>query len=166
MLNGGSFYDYYRSRDGRWLSVGSLEPAFMQQLCTALGRPELAAEGLSSDPARQQALKDALNIEFEKHDFARLCELFAGVDACVEPVLSLGEAVRHPQLQARELVIEVPRGDGTSQAQMACPLKFSDGLPEPRHIGATLGAHTDQVLQELGFSVERIEELRRAKVVV
>jgi len=47
MLNGGSFYDYYRSRDGRWMSVGSLEPGFMQQLCTVLGRPELAAQGLS-----------------------------------------------------------------------------------------------------------------------
>jgi crotonobetainyl-CoA:carnitine CoA-transferase CaiB-like acyl-CoA transferase len=81
-------------------------------------------------------------------------------------VLTLGEAVRHPQLQARELVTDVPRGDGTSQAQMACPLKFSDGLPEPRHIGAALGQHTDQVLGELGFSAERIEALRRAKVVV
>ena len=166
VLNGGSFYDYYRSRDGRWLSVGSLEPVFMQQLCTALGRPELAAKGLSPKPAEQQALKNELKAEFEKHDFAELCELFAGVDACVEPVLSVSEAVRHPQLRARALVTEVPRGDGTRQAQMACPLKFSDGLPEPKHIGAALGQHTDQVLGELGFSAQRIEELRRTKVVV
>lgn len=166
MLNGGSFYDYYRSRDGRWLSVGSLEPVFMQQLCTALGRPELAAKGLSPKPAEQQALKNELKAEFEKHDFTDLCELFAGVDACVEPVLSVSEAVRHPQLRARELVTEVPRGDGTHQAQMACPLKFSDGLPEPKHMGAALGQHTDQVLGELGLSVERIDELRRAKVIL
>jgi crotonobetainyl-CoA:carnitine CoA-transferase CaiB-like acyl-CoA transferase len=45
-------------------------------------------------------------------------------------------------------------------------LKFSDGLPEPRHIGAALGQHTDQVLGELGFDAQRIAELRRAKVVV
>ena len=37
-LNGGSFYDYYRTRDGRWFSVGSLEPQFMQQFCAAIGR--------------------------------------------------------------------------------------------------------------------------------
>lgn len=166
MLNGGSFYDYYRSRDGRWFSVGSLEPAFMKQLCAALGRPELAAQGLSPKPAEQQALKNELKAEFETHDFAELCELFAGVDACVEPVLSLSEAVGHPQLKARELVTDVPRGDGSTQAQMACPLKFSQGLPEPRYIGAAIGQHTDQVLGELGYSVERIEELRRAKVVV
>ncbi len=165
MLNGGSFYDCYRSRDGRWMSVGSLEPAFMQQLCAALGRPELAAQGLSPKPEQQRALKDALKVEFEKHDFAELCELFAGVDACVEPVLSLGEAVQHPQLRARELVAQVPRGDGSSQAQIACPLKFSKALPAPRHVGAALGQHTDQVLGELGLSVERIAELRRAKVI-
>jgi len=202
VLNGGSFYDYYRSRDGRWLSVGSLEPAFMKQLCTALGLEELAGLGLSAahqqqlkatlkaefekydfaelctalgleelaglglSAAHQQQLKAALRVEFEKYDFAELCALFAELDACVEPVLSLREALRHPQLQARELVTDVPRGDGSTQAQMACPLKFSQGLPEPRHIGAALGQHTDQVLGELGFSAERIAELRFAKVIL
>ena len=166
VLNGGSFYDYYRSRDGRWLSVGSLEPAFMKQLCAALGLEELAGLGLSPQLAHQQQLKDALKVEFEKHDFAELRALFAELDACVEPVLSLGEALGHPQLQARELVADVPRGDGSTQAQMACPLKFSQGLPEPRHIGAALGQHTDQVLGELGFSAERIEQLRRAKAIL
>jgi crotonobetainyl-CoA:carnitine CoA-transferase CaiB-like acyl-CoA transferase len=165
MLNGGSFYDYYRTRDGRWMSVGSLEPAFMKHLCTALGLEELSSLGLSPQPANQKKLKDALKTEFEKHDFSELCGLFSELDACVEPVLSLSEAIEHPQLKARELVTEVPRGDGTNQAQMACPLKFSDGLPEPRHIGAALGQHTNQVLGELGFSAQRIEALRRAKVI-
>ncbi|WP_434656314.1 CoA transferase [Pseudomonas sp. R3-56] len=163
-LNGGSFYDYYRTRDGRWMSVGSLEPGFMQALCAALGRPELAAQGLA--PEQQQRLKEQLRSEFEKRDFADLCALFAEVDACVEPVLELDEALEHPQLKARHLVTRVPRGDGSSQAQMACPLKFSEGLPEPRHIGARLGAHTEQVLRELGFSDERIARLRDDGVVV
>ncbi|UNM17683.1 CoA transferase [Pseudomonas sp. ArH3a] len=165
VLNGGSFYDYYCSRDGRWMSVGSLEPAFMQQMCAALGRPELAAQGLSPQPEQQKALKRALQVEFEKRSFDELCELFAGVDACVEPVLRLSEAVEHPQLKARELVSQVPRGDGSAQAQIACPLKFSEGLPEPRHIGAAVGAHTDEVLAELGIDAQRIAELRRARVV-
>ena len=164
VLNGGSFYDYYRTRDGRWMSVGSLEPAFTQALCEALGRPELRAPGLSSEPA--QRLKQELQSEFEKHDFAELCAIFAKVDACVEPVLRLCEALEHPQLKARELVTQVPRGDGSSQAQMACPLKFSEGLPEPRHIGARLGEHTNEVLGALGFSAERIARLRNDKVIL
>jgi len=165
MLNGGSFYDYYRSREGRWFSVGSLEPGFMGQLCNALKRPELAAFGLSSKPEEQQALKQVLKVEFEQRDFAELCALFAALDACVEPVLSLDEAVEHPQLQARQVVAQVPRGDGSSQAQMACPLKFSQGLPAPRHIGARLGEHGDEVLRELGYSLGQIDRLRAAKVI-
>ncbi len=159
VLNGGSFYDYYRSRDGRWMSVGSLEPAFMQQLCEALGRPELAALGMSPE------LKIALRVEFERRSFEELCELFAGVDACVEPVLNLSEAVEHPQLKARGVVSQVPRGDGSTQAQLACPLKFSQGLPAPRHIGVAVGAHSDEVLAELGVSARRIEQLRQTRVV-
>ena len=121
---------------------------------------------MSPEPEQQKALKQALQVEFEKRSFEELCELFAGVDACVEPVLSLSEAVEHPQLKARELVTQVPRPDGSTQAQMACPLKFSEGLPAPRHIGAAVGAHSDEVLGELGFSPQQISELRRARVIV
>ena len=134
----------------------------MQALCAALGRPELAAHNLK--PEQQRVLKQALQVEFEKRSFDELCELFAGLDACVEPVLTLSEAVAYPQLKARALVSQVPRGDGSSQAQIACPLKFSEGLPAPRHIGVAVGAHSDEVLVELGFSVQRIAELRRSKV--
>ena len=165
VLNGGSFYDYYRTRDGRWFSVGSLEPPFMQQFCAALGRPELAARGLSPKPEEQRAFKREIEIEFEKRDFAEWSQLFAGLDACVEPMLLLSEAVEHPQLKARHLVTEVPRAGSDPQRQIACPLKFSAGLAAPRHIGAALGEHTEQVLCELGYSAERIAELKAAKVV-
>ena len=164
-LNGGSFYDYYRTRDSRWFSVGSLEPQFMQQFCAAIGRPELAARGLSQKPEDQQALKREIEIEFEKRDFAEWSQVFAGLDACVEPMLNLSEAVEHPQIKARGLVTEVPRAGNGPQAQIACPIKFSSGLPAPRHIGATLGAHTSEVLAELGYSAEQIDQLRAAKVV-
>lgn len=163
-LNGGSFYDYYRTRDGRWFSVGSLEPQFMQQFCAAIGRPELAARGLSPKPEDQRELKRAIEIEFEKRDFAQWSELFAALDACVEPMLPLSEAVRHPQIEARGLVTEVPREGLPAQRQIACPIKFSTGLPAPRHVGVAVGAHTAEVLAELGYTPEQIASLKAGKV--
>ncbi|WP_325435925.1 CaiB/BaiF CoA-transferase family protein [Pseudomonas nitroreducens] len=164
-LNGGSFYDYYRTRDGRWFSVGSLEPQFMQQFCAAIGRPELAARGLSPKPEEQQALKREIAIEFEKQNFAHWQERFAALDACVEPMLSLAEAVEHPQLRERGVVTQVPNGKGGAQRQVACPIRFSAGLSEPRHIGAALGAHTAQVMAELGYTDEQVAALKAAKVI-
>ncbi|MEE1893594.1 CaiB/BaiF CoA-transferase family protein [Pseudomonas otitidis] len=163
-LNGGSFYDYYRTRDGRWFSVGSLEPQFMEAFCAAIGRPELAARGLSPRPEDQQALKRAIEIEFEKRDFSEWQQVFAGLDACVEPMLPLSEAVEHPQIRARELVVEVPREGQPAQRQMACPIRFSAGLPAPRHTGVALGAHTREVLAGLGYTEEQIEALKAAGV--
>ncbi|VXB69251.1 Crotonobetainyl-CoA:carnitine CoA-transferase CaiB [Pseudomonas sp. 8AS] len=163
-LNGGSFYDYYRTRDGRWLSVGSLEPQFMQQFCAVIGRPELAGRGLSPKPEEQKALKREIEIEIEKHELAEWQQRFAAVDACVEPLLNLSEAVEHPQLQARGLVTEVPRAGKPAQRQIACPIKFSAGLEAPRHTGAAVGAHSLEVLRELGFDDEQIAALKAQKV--
>ena len=162
-LNGGSFYDYYQTRDGQWFSVGSLEPQFMLQLCAALGRPELAKWGLRPD--KQGELKNEIRIEFEKRDAAQWRELFASMDACVEPMLSFAEAVEHPQIRARELVLEVPREGKSAQRQIASPIKFSEGLPAPRHIGAALGGHNSEVLTGLGYSSAQIAEMKAAKVI-
>ena len=160
-LNGGSFYDYYRTRDGRWMAVGSLEPQFMQQLCQVLGCPELVGKGLSPLQSDREMVKQRLQALFAEQDLAHWQEQFAAVDACVEPVLSLDEAIEHPQLQARGLVQQVPLGEG-SQPQMACPIVFGSGLAAPRHAGKQLGEDTMRVLRGLGLSVEEIEGLRAA----
>lgn len=164
VLNGGSFYDYYRTRDGGWLSVGSLEPQFMQQFCAQLGRPELASRGLSPKAEDQRALKRELEIEIEKRDLADWQQRFASVDACIEPVLGLAEAIEHPQLKARGVVTEVPREGKPAQRQIACPIRFSDALDAPRYIGVTVGAHSAEVLREIGYSEEQIAELKTGKV--
>jgi alpha-methylacyl-CoA racemase len=163
VLNGGSFYDYYQTRDGRWMAVGSLEPQFMKQLCQVLGCPELVAKGLSPLAADREQVKCTLTEAFAREDFAHWQDRFAAVDACVEPVLNLSEAVAHPQLRARGLVQSV-RMPGTDRAQdqMACPIVFGSGLAAPRHIGKQPGEDTMGTLRELGLAVEEIEGLRAA----
>lgn len=165
LLNGGTFYDYYRTRDGGYLSVGSLEPQFLQRLCEAIGRPELAAKGSRLDPASQGEIRQALAAVFASKTLAQWQAVFAELDACVEPVLSLAEAAEHPQLQAREMVVDVADETGRSHRQLGCPVKFSDSSCRPRYAGVALGAHTEEVLTELGYSREQIQALKARKVI-
>ncbi|MFE8073235.1 CaiB/BaiF CoA-transferase family protein [Marinobacteraceae bacterium S3BR75-40.1] len=139
MLNGGAFYDYYRTADDRWLSVGSLEPQFMQRLCQVIGKPELAPLGMSQEPAKQAQLKQSLAESIAEKPLEEWQRIFAEQDACVEPVLTLSEASVHPQIQAREMVIEVARPDGSSQRQIGHPIKFGKTPCESRYIGKALG---------------------------
>jgi len=67
-------------------------------------------------------------------------DVFANVDACVEPVLTITEAAEHPQLKARGMVIDVAKGNGGGQKQIGHPIKFSATPCESRYIGRTLGA--------------------------
>ncbi|MDV2077698.1 CaiB/BaiF CoA transferase family protein [Marinobacter xestospongiae] len=145
LLNGGSFYDYYRTGDDRWISVGSLEPQFCARLCEVIGQPELKSLGLSQDPAHQQQLKSALREAFSGRSLAEWEQIFADQDACVEPVLTISEAAEHPQLKARGMVIDVARPEGGVQRQLGHPIKFSATPCQSRFIGRTLGADNPSV---------------------
>ncbi|MBP6470099.1 MAG: CoA transferase [Chloroflexi bacterium] len=160
-LNGGSFYDYYQTADGRYLSVGSLEPKFWQGFCQAIGRPDLIGRGLDQSPANQLAVKAEIANEIEKRPLAEWTAVFAEQDVCVEPVLTIPEMLEHPQVQARRLVVAVPKADGTMQQQIASPIKFSAGEAEYTGVGTAVGAHTDAILQELGYLSEQITDLRQ-----
>lgn len=160
-LNGGSFYDCYETRDGRWFSVAGLEPQFFLQFCQAIGRPQLATRGLAMAPEIVAEVKAEIRAAMKEKDFDDWAAIFAGVDACVEPVLSLSEAAEHPQLKARGMVVEVPAGEGT-QRQVASPFKFSATAPEYRFAGGMPGAHTREVLAENGFSEAAIQALVQA----
>lgn len=165
-LNGGSFYDCYETADGRWFSVGGLEPQFFMAFCAALGRPELAPMGMvMGNPEVVAQLKAEIRAEMKKKTHAEWSAVFAGIDSCTEPVLSFAEACEHPQIRARNLIVEVPRPDGTLQKQLGSAIKFSATPPSYQFIGAELGAHTDEVLRSLGYDDDRIDALRKSGVV-
>ena len=158
-LNGGRAYDLYETRDGRWLSVGSLEPKFWEGFCAAIGRADLVAPGLSLDPAAQARVKAAVRQAIAARPLAEWLAVFAPLDVCVEPVLTVPEMLAAPQTAARGLVVDVPRPGGGVQRQIASPWRFGEGAADYRHVGAPLGQHTAEVLREAGFTAEEIEGL-------
>ncbi len=166
LLNGGTFYDYYETKDGRFFSVGSLEPQFRKLLCESIGRPDLLAMSLSEEPDDMQSFKEVVKHAFLQKTFAEWQIIFDRNQACVEPVLTFAEACEHPQIAARAMVAEVPRADGSTQRQIAFPIKFSKEKPVYRHIGAKLGEDTAAVLRSLGYDDAQIKALQDKGVCV
>lgn len=160
-LNGGSFYDCYQTADGRWFSVGGIEPQFFSQFCQAIGRPDLAGRGLAMLPEIVAEVKAGIAEAMKQKTFAEWQQIFAALDCCTEPVLAFSEACQHPQLVARNMVVEVPTPGGARQRQVASPFRFSRSQPVYRFSGTRLGAHTDEVLAEQGLSADEIAALRK-----
>ncbi|MGG0174752.1 CaiB/BaiF CoA transferase family protein [Gottfriedia acidiceleris] len=154
LLNGGLFYDYYETKDGRYFSVGSAEPEFRKLLCEAIGRGDLFDLSLSLFQDEIRTFKKIVKEAFLTKTFSEWKEIFEGIEACVEPVLSLAEACEHPQLVERKMVVEVPKLDGGYQKQIACPIKSNEFTPEYKHVGLELGKNTEEIMQSLDLPAE------------
>ena len=156
VLNGGSLYDFYETKDGEYISFGGLEPQFFSAFCETIGRPDLIAGGVAPPdlPHVKEEVREALKTRTRDEWMA----LFATVDACVEPVLSLGEALNDEQVRARGMIVEVPLPGGGTVRQLGHPIRYSATPPEYRSAGCTAGTHTREVLRELGYTEEEIGE--------
>lgn len=159
ILNGGTYYDFYKTKDGRFFAVGSLEPQFRKKLCEALDIPEIIDNTFNDSPYTQERFKIAVTDAFCSKTYEEWLHVFDGqFDGCVEPVLTFKEACEHPQLHARNMLVEVPTENGI-QIQIGSAFKFSDDTPNYKYVGAKIGQHNEEILQSLGYSLEEIHQL-------
>lgn len=122
LLDGGApFYDTYRTRDARYMAVGALEPKFFDALSRALGLHAQWHAGNQLDRAGWPAMRSAFAAAFGSETQTHWQTVFEAVDACVSPVLSLAEAVRHPQNISRG----VHRREGEATLPSVAP-RFDD----------------------------------------
>lgn len=155
--SGAHFYDTYETKDGKYVSIGSLEPQFYAQLIEKAG---LDPETFSNQMSQQEwpTLKEKLSEVFKRKIQAEWCEIMEGSDVCFAPVLDFIEAQQHPHNVARETYIEV---DGLVQPAPAP--RFSRTPSEVQFGPRAAGENTEEVLGNWGFSEEQIRELREAK---
>ena len=164
-LNGAApYYNVYECRDGSYLSVGCIEPWFWAALCRALGREDLIP--IQFDADRAEYIKGELRDIFltkAREDWWRTLSAIDNI--AVAKVSGLDEAASDPQNLHRGMVIEVGDIDGQPVKQVGIGPKLSDTPGSVRFTGATVGQHTDEALSELGYSQERISELRKSGAV-
>lgn len=157
-LNGGCIYDFYQTKDGEYMSVGSLEPKFWKQFCTAIGREDLI-EG-SVWPQNISEVKSEIRGIFKTKTRDEWVEIFSHYDACVQPVLDLNEALLcDEQIKAREMVVDVrlPLHEDISVRQLATAVKLSECPCEYKHAGYPAGYHTREIIDSLGLDYNELE---------
>ncbi len=160
IFNGGSLYDYYETKDGKFLSVGPLENKFSSIFYETIGRPDLIGpQGIM--PVNKEEAKKQIRDIFKTKTKDEWMKIFCTVDACVEPVLSVQEALENEQSCNREIVVDIDLPDGGKVRQPALPIKFSGYKPEYKKIGVPAGSDTKTVMQELGYNEEQIAEMEK-----
>ena len=162
LLNGGSLYDFYETKDGRHISFGGLEAQFFATFCRIIGREDLIPYGIIT-PNTEKVKKEIRDIFLQKTQ-DQWTEIFSQVDACVEPVLSLAEAIADENTRVREMVVEFDLPSGEKLKQIANPIKFSATKPDYRSIGCSAGTHTYEVLIENGYTEEQISDYKKEGV--
>jgi len=156
---GAHFYDVYETKDGRYVSIGSIEPQFYALLLEHAG---VAGEDWPPQLDRSQwaALKPRLAEIFRTKTRDEWCAVMEGTDVCFAPVLDMDEAPAHPHMRARETFV-----DFHGVVQPAPAPRFDRTAPELTRPPCYEGQHTDEVLADFGFPAERIRALRDAKAV-
>jgi alpha-methylacyl-CoA racemase len=159
LLDGAAyFYDSYETSDGKYVSIGSLEPQFFKLL---LDKAELDSNDFSSqsDKSRWPELKSKLANVFKTKTRDAWCEIMEGSDVCFAPILSMNEAPEHPHNIFRESYL---RTDGVIQAAPAP--KFSRTVPSIPESPSPAGGDTAEVLSGLGYSKDQLMQLAQQGV--
>jgi alpha-methylacyl-CoA racemase len=153
---GAPFYDTYETADGKFVSVGALEPQFYTELIERLG---LSGEDLPAQMDRTgwPTLRDRFTEVFKSRTRDEWCEVLEHTDACFAPVLTMSEATEHPHVRARGTVVEL---DGIQQPAPAP--RFSKTPGSIRRRAAQPGQHTDEALADWGFGSDELAKLRDA----
>jgi alpha-methylacyl-CoA racemase len=160
LLDGGApFYDVYECSDARFIALGAIEPQFWSLLLQKLGGDPASWPG-QLDKSRWPELRQKLTSTFKKKARDEWCALLEGTDVCFAPVLTLMEAANHPHNRARGTFVDfngmkipapAPRFSRT-------PSEIALGIPKD-------GEHTLEILAQVGFSPEQVQQLLKSRAV-
>ena len=154
-------YDVYAARDGRWLAVGAIEPAFFANLCKALGLEQWVPHQL--DDAKQDEIRAEFRRAFATRDRDEWVRELGPRDTCVAPVYEVAEVVDDPHFRGR--VVEARHQRHGAFRQLAPVFAGADAAGAPAAVGDATAAETEELLRQVGLSGQEIEKMRSEGVV-
>ncbi len=166
------YYSIYQTKDRKFITIGCLEPWLWANLCRAIGKEEFIPFSIirdryprSADDQKAKEIHDCLKQLFLTRTRDEWFDFLRTKDVPVGKVYSLDEVFADPQVQHRRMVMEMEHPTEGKVRQVGIAIKLSDTPGEVRSFPPVLGQHTDEILSGLGYSQQKIAELRREGVV-
>jgi len=151
----------WKTKDGKFVSTGLIEPYFWERFCHALGREDLIPHQRAKGEKLQE-VHSAIKETFLTKTRDEWFQIMKDADTCVSPVLELDEVVNDPQLLSRDMFPEFDHPREGKVRQLGMPIKLSETPAKFRSFAPLIGQHTEEVLQGLGYTKHQIEEMRKS----
>ncbi|WP_336046697.1 CaiB/BaiF CoA transferase family protein [Solibacillus ferritrahens] len=159
-----AFYNVYKTKDKKYLTVGASEFKFWKRICELIEKPEWISLHEGSEEV-QEKLKQKLTQLFKQENQAYWIELLASEETCVSPVNDIDQIFKDPQVIERELFKEMNHPLAGTIKQIGFPIKFSETQGEIYSHAPILGEHTEEILSKLNYSNDHIEQFRKNGVI-
>src|SRR5436190_365064 len=170
---GGSYpyYAIYETRDGKLLTIGCTEPWLWENFCRAIGRPAFARFARKPDQfvraadAEEEAARDAIETIIKTRDRDDWYDFLVKHDVCVGKVYDIEEMVADPQINHRQMIVDIEHPTHGRVRQLGIAIKLSDTPGTIRTAAPLSGEHTEAILKDLGLGTDDIAGLRQRKVI-
>jgi crotonobetainyl-CoA:carnitine CoA-transferase CaiB-like acyl-CoA transferase len=158
---GNAFFRLYECADGQWVALGGAEHKFAENFLNAVGAPDMIPFAHEPPGPKQDPLKEFLARTFKTKPRDEWIAFCAKIDVAFAPVLNLKEAFDDPNTRAREMLLH----DEYGIPHIGVPIKFAAEPARPRFTLPELGADSESIAREIGYSPDEIEKLKAAKAI-
>jgi crotonobetainyl-CoA:carnitine CoA-transferase CaiB-like acyl-CoA transferase len=163
IFGGAPFLGVYKTKDGRYLSLGAVEPWFWENLCRALGQEDFISHQWTGG-GKWEEIRSRFQEIFLTKTRDDWTELLRQTDTCVTPVYTLDEVFSDPHVLHRDMLLEMDHPTLGKRRQVGVSIKLSETPGRVRSLPARRGEHTEDILLDLGYSKEEIASLRKKGV--
>ena len=163
-------WNVYQGSDDKWFVLGILNDSRWPEFVSAMNRPEWLEDERHRDLAARMANAEEIVEElqgiFGQQPASYWVELLTKQDLVAGPVNDYADLLYDPQTLANEYIVTVPRGDGQPPVQMVgAPVTFTATPAKIESLSPEFDQHTEEVLLDVGYSWEEMEQLRRGGVI-
>ncbi len=159
------YYNVYQTKDGKYISIGCMEPWLYGNLCRFLGREDLIPHQFTNDETKQKEIAGAFQQAFLTKTRNEWFDSVSKTEIPLAKVLRFDELADDPQVRARDMIVELPHPIAGSIKQVGISIKLSDTPGQIAGVGPQVGEHTEEVLLSLGYSHDQITSLAQAGAV-